>query len=80
MLGICTFVYAVNPVKVLFDEIAPQYAERNGGYTRIIKLGRRLGDGASLAFLELVGFEGVQKEKKKDKAKGKETSPKETDK
>ncbi len=60
-------------VKVLFDEIAPQYNERNGGYTRIIKLGQRAGDGASLALLELVGFEGVKKEKKKAKEKDKES-------
>ena len=60
-------------VKILFDEVAPKYADRNGGYTRIVKLGRRVGDGASLACLELVDFEGVQKEKKKDKEKSKES-------
>ena len=41
-------------VKKLFDEIAPKYAERNGGYTRVIKLGLRKGDAAPLAILELV--------------------------
>ena len=38
----------------LFDEIAPKYANRNGGYTRIIKLGQRRGDGAMEVLLELV--------------------------
>jgi large subunit ribosomal protein L17 len=50
-------------VKKLFDEIAPTYATRNGGYTRVLKLGRRQGDGAELSILELVGFESVQIEK-----------------
>ncbi|OQX96158.1 50S ribosomal protein L17 [candidate division KSB1 bacterium 4572_119] len=51
-------------VKELFDEIAPTFQTRQGGYTRIVKLGRRLGDGAEMVFFELVGFEGVRKEKK----------------
>lgn len=41
-------------VKKLFDEIGPKYTDRNGGYTRILKLGPRQGDNAEMVFLELV--------------------------
>jgi len=41
-------------VKKLFDEIAPRYTERAGGYTRVLKLGKRVGDGAEMVILELV--------------------------
>jgi len=44
----------VNLVDKLFDEIAPKYVDRNGGYTRIIKLGQRKGDAAEEVILELV--------------------------
>lgn len=40
--------------KKVFDEFAPRYAERNGGYTRMIKLGKRHGDAADMVILELV--------------------------
>lgn len=41
-------------VKKLFDDIAPRYANRNGGYTRMFQLGPRLGDAAEMVLLELV--------------------------
>ncbi len=41
-------------VKKLFDDIAPRYANRNGGYTRMLKMGQRLGDAAEMVLLELV--------------------------
>lgn len=48
----------------LFDTIAPWYAERNGGYTRIVRLGRRLGDAGETAYLELIKS-AEQKEKER---------------
>jgi large subunit ribosomal protein L17 len=44
-------------VTKLFDTIAPRYAERPGGYTRLLRLGHRRGDAADVAAVELVGFE-----------------------
>lgn len=64
--------YLLTPVATqkLFDDIAPRFADRSGGYTRIIHAGFRIGDGAQLAILELLGSKLKKKEKKeKQKAK-----------
>ena len=55
-------------VKKLFDQIAPEYADRKGGYTSVYKLGPRRGDGAEMAIIRLVGFEDKKNEKTEDKA------------
>lgn len=48
------YVFDEDVVTKLFDEIAPRYADRNGGYTRTLKLGPRQGDNAEVVYLELV--------------------------
>ncbi|MBE5888721.1 MAG: 50S ribosomal protein L17 [Lachnospiraceae bacterium] len=54
MLKVLYTVKGVDVVGKLFDEIAPKYVSRNGGYTRIVKIGQRKGDGALEVVLELV--------------------------
>jgi len=57
-------------VAKLFDTLAPRFAQRHGGYTRIIRLGFRDGDGAQMAYLELIGSE-FKPAKKEESKKGK---------
>ncbi len=54
-------------VHKLFDSLAPRYADRNGGFTRIIRLGFRKGDSAETAIIELVDREGEKETPKKSK-------------
>ena len=49
-----SYITKEDVVKKLFDEIAPKYADRNGGYTRIIKTGPRRGDAAEMAIIQLI--------------------------
>ena len=70
-------------VKELFSEIIPKIAERPGGYTRVVKLGHRMGDAAQMAILELVDYNEVvtakaeqQKEKRDARVKEKEAKAK----
>ena len=63
-------------VKILFDEIAPGFRERQGGYTRIIKLGQRIGDGAEMCILALVeNDEAVKAAKTAAEAAAAESAP-----
>jgi large subunit ribosomal protein L17 len=48
------FITKEGVVKKVFDELAPKYASRNGGYTRITRIGPRRGDGAEMAIIELI--------------------------
>ena len=79
------FIKDPQVVSKLFETLAPRFAERKGGYTRIIRLGFRDGDGAQMALLELIGSDfkpkgeedkGGKKEKKSDKREGEETAEK----
>ncbi len=51
------FLNTPGAVKKLFDNLGPRFAQRNGGYTRVVRLGPRKGDGAELALIELLGSE-----------------------
>jgi len=63
---VARFVHGNDIVKKLFETVAPWYAERNGGYTRIVRVGRRLGDAGETALLELVKSPELKEKLRKD--------------
>jgi large subunit ribosomal protein L17 len=73
-------LYNEGIVAKLFTVIAPRMKDRNGGYTRILKIGQRLGDAAQMVILELVDYnldiEGGEKKAKKKEAKAKDKADK----
>ncbi len=79
-----SFIRTKAVVRKLFDDLAPRFADRHGGYTRIVRIGFRRGDNAELALLEMVGSEfqasadTSKKEKKEAKAEKEEKEEKES--
>lgn len=74
------YVRNLNVLKKLFEEIAPQFLDRNGGYTRIVRLNQRLGDNAKTVLLELIGTEVTEKPVTKKAAEGVEAEGEKEDK
>ena len=66
------FITKEDVVTKVFNELAPLYAERNGGYTQIFKLGPRRGDGAEMAIVKLIDYVKPSADEKKSKKDKKE--------
>ena len=65
---VARFIKDKEAVRILFSEIAPKVQDRPGGYTRVIKLGQRHGDGGEVAIIELVDFNAADEAEKRRKA------------
>jgi len=79
---IMSVIHDKEVVKELFNEIIPKIGERSGGYTRVVKLGNRIGDSASMAVIELVDYNDVanaKAETQKEKRQTRKEAKKETE-
>ncbi|MGC8594076.1 MAG: 50S ribosomal protein L17 [Candidatus Kryptoniota bacterium] len=76
---VAKFIKNKEAVKILFSDIVPKVQDRPGGYTRVIKLGQRHGDGGEVAIIELVDFNAADEAEKRRKAAKpeKESAPQE---
>jgi large subunit ribosomal protein L17 len=63
-----SFIKGREALTKLFDTIGPRFGDRNGGYVRIVRTGWRKGDGTETAFIELLGSEKMQEEKREKRA------------
>jgi len=72
------YVMTDEALRKLFDTIGPRFGDRQGGYTRIIRAGWQKGDGADKAFIELLGSEQVQEEKRTKRAEARAKKAEET--
>jgi large subunit ribosomal protein L17 len=70
--NVASYLMSDSVVKKLFETIVPWYGDRNGGYTRIVRLKRRLGDGGEMGILELVKSEELMEEERKERAEKRE--------
>src|SRR5882762_9775961 len=73
---VARFVMKPDVTHKLFETIAPWYAERNGGYTRIVRIGRRLGDAGETAYLELVKSAEQREKERQDRIAAEEVKEK----
>ncbi len=72
------YVMTDEAIKKLFDTLGPRFADRQGGYTRIVRTAWRKGDGADKAFIELLGSEQVLDEKRQKRAETRAKKAEET--
>jgi large subunit ribosomal protein L17 len=72
------YLMSRDAVDKLFDTIAPRFGDRQGGYLRIIRAGWQKGDGADKAFIELLGSEALQEEKRQKRAEARAKKAEET--
>ena len=72
------YVMTEDALRKLFDTLGPRFGDRNGGYVRIVRAGWQKGDGADKAFIELLGSEQVQEEKRQKRAEARAKKAEET--